>query len=170
VKFSPSGLFLATGCNRSTQLYNTVTGSLITTLLDPTAPTEGDLYIRSVVFCGVNDSNHGIITLATGAEDRCIRVWEIDLYGGGSSGGGGGNTSGGGGSSSGNGGNNSGGVSGNNGTGMASSLSGTVKTKLKWTLIGHEQDIYSLDWSAAHGSGGVILSGSGDRCVKVTKK
>ena len=71
---------------------------------------SGDLYIRTVCF-----SPDGRF-LATGAEDRNIRIWDI-----------------------------------------------AKKTILK-TLKGHEQDIYSLDWSL---DGRVIVSGSGDRTVRV---
>ena len=39
-----------------------------------------------------------------------------------------------------------------------------TKRKVKWMLMGHEQDIYSLDWSK---DGRCIVSGSGDRSVKV---
>lgn len=68
-----------------------------------------DLYIRSVVFSP--DSKY----LATGAEDRVIRIWDLD-------------------------------------TG-----------KVKNSFLGHEQEIYSLDWSL---DGSVLVSGSGDTSIK----
>jgi WD40 repeat protein len=55
-------------------------------------------------------------SLATGAEDRVIRVWDI------------------------------------------------TNGDLKHVLVGHEQDIYSLDWSA---DAKILVSGSGDKSVKV---
>jgi general transcriptional corepressor TUP1 len=74
------------------------------------AAKQEDLYIRSVCF-----SPDGVY-LATGAEDRIIRVWDI------------------------------------------------VRGRVKLKLTGHEQDIYSLDWTR---DGKFIVSGSGDRTVKV---
>ncbi|KMU78558.1 transcriptional repressor rco-1 [Coccidioides immitis RMSCC 3703] len=59
------------GCNRSAQIFDVASGQLVTTLQDDTANKEGDLYIRSVCF-----SPDGKF-LATGAEDRQIRVWDI---------------------------------------------------------------------------------------------
>ncbi|KAJ3080498.1 general transcription repressor [Quaeritorhiza haematococci] len=76
----------------------------------PEEEVKGDLYVRSICFSP--DSNF----IASGAEDRAIRVWDI------------------------------------------------CKNVVKWTLIGHDQDIYSLDWSK---DGRYIVSGSGDRTVKV---
>jgi general transcriptional corepressor TUP1 len=78
---------------------------------DETAAKGEDLYIRSVCF-----SPDGVY-LATGAEDRIIRVWDI------------------------------------------------AHNQIKMKLTGHEQDIYSLDWSR---DGKVIVSGSGDRTVRVS--
>lgn len=71
VRFSPDGKFLATGCNRSAQIYDTKTGAKTCVLTDQPANSKGDLYIRSVCF-----SPDGKL-LATGAEDRLIRIWDI---------------------------------------------------------------------------------------------
>ncbi|KAG6812455.1 hypothetical protein H0H92_002720 [Tricholoma furcatifolium] len=87
VRFSHDGKFLATGCNRTAQIYDTKTGvktwhalslviySLffvpISVLVDEAAGKAGDLYIRSVCFSP--DGKY----LATGAEDKQIRIWDI---------------------------------------------------------------------------------------------
>ena len=94
VRFSDDGKFLATGCNRTTQVYNVATGDLICSLSDDNTLTthleqstivsaadttnagekdaNADLYIRSVCF-----SPDGKL-LATGAEDKLIRIWDIE--------------------------------------------------------------------------------------------
>ncbi|TPX40470.1 hypothetical protein SeMB42_g05988 [Synchytrium endobioticum] len=110
VRFSTNGKYVATGCNRMAQIFDAVSGERISTLIDANIPKEGDLYIRSVCF-----SPDGTY-LATGAEDRIIRIWDI------------------------------------------------AQKKIRWTLTGHDQDIYSLDWSS---DGKVVVSGSGDRSVKI---
>ncbi|KIO26049.1 hypothetical protein M407DRAFT_75012 [Tulasnella calospora MUT 4182] len=71
VRFSADGKFLATGCNRTAQIYDTKTGAKTCTLSDETVTKNGDLYIRSVCF-----SPDGKL-LATGAEDKQIRIWDI---------------------------------------------------------------------------------------------
>ncbi|KAN0084162.1 WD40-repeat-containing domain protein [Tylopilus felleus] len=71
VRFSADGKFLATGCNRTAQIYDTKTGAKTCVLADETAGKAGDLYIRSVCF-----SPDGKF-LATGAEDKQIRIWDI---------------------------------------------------------------------------------------------
>ncbi|WOO78624.1 Transcriptional repressor rco-1 [Vanrija pseudolonga] len=71
VKFSNDGKYLATGCNRTAQIYDTKTGAKICVLLDESATRTGDLYIRSICFSP--DGKY----LATGAEDRQIRIWDI---------------------------------------------------------------------------------------------
>jgi general transcriptional corepressor TUP1 len=68
VRFSADGRFVATGCNRSAQIYDVRTGELVSQLQDHTLSEDGDLYIRSVCFSP--DGRY----LATGAEDKIIRV------------------------------------------------------------------------------------------------
>lgn len=73
VRFSHDGKYVATGCNRSAQIFDVLTGKKVCELLDDSVQDkEGDLYIRSVCF-----SPDGKL-LATGAEDRRIRVWDIE--------------------------------------------------------------------------------------------
>ncbi|KIK06362.1 hypothetical protein K443DRAFT_3143 [Laccaria amethystina LaAM-08-1] len=71
VQFSADGRYLATGCNRTAQIYDTKTGEKVCVLVDENVAKQGDLYIRSVRF-----SPDGKL-LATGAEDRQIRIWDI---------------------------------------------------------------------------------------------
>jgi hypothetical protein len=68
VRFSLDGRFVATGCNRSAQIFDVETGSPVAHLQDGSLSEDGDLYIRSVCF-----SPNGAY-LATGAEDKVIRV------------------------------------------------------------------------------------------------
>ena len=112
VKFSNCGKFIATGCNHFATVYQVDTGAIVAILGNIPTDTDKpqDLYIRSVVFSP--DNNY----LATGAEDRSIRVWEI------------------------------------------------ATRRIKYTFLGHEQEIYSLDWSR---DGSILVSGSGDKCIKV---
>ncbi|KAI9338003.1 WD40-repeat-containing domain protein [Obelidium mucronatum] len=116
VKFSNDGQYLATGCNRTAQVFDAHTGQKLHVLTATSdnfgapQPPSGDLYIRSVCFSP--DS----VSLATGAEDKVIRVWDIH------------------------------------------------SRSLKYSLRGHEQDIYSMDWSK---DGRFLVSGSGDRSVRV---
>lgn len=137
VKFSKNGEFIATGCNKTTQVFDVKTGALIAKLIDDnssnsnavegegdgegkdgasganasaSANANGDLYIRSVCF-----SPDGKL-LATGAEDKLIRIWDL-----------------------------------------------STKRIIK-ILRGHEQDIYSLDFFP---DGDRLVSGSGDRTVRI---
>ncbi|KAL2050771.1 hypothetical protein ABVK25_009009 [Lepraria finkii] len=71
VRFSRDGRYVATGCNRSAQIFEVESGNQVTKLQDDTVDKDGDLYIRSVCF-----SPDGMY-LATGAEDKLIRVWDI---------------------------------------------------------------------------------------------
>ncbi|KAJ7599070.1 WD40-repeat-containing domain protein [Mycena floridula] len=71
VRFSHDGKYLATGCNRTAQIYDVKTGVKTCVLTDEGAGKAGDLYIRSVCFSA--DGKY----LATGAEDKQIRIWDI---------------------------------------------------------------------------------------------
>ncbi|KAJ7056678.1 chromatin associated protein [Mycena amicta] len=72
IQFSNDGKYLATGCNRTAQIYDVTTGRKICVLADESTSRTGDLYIRSVRF-----SPDGRF-LATGAEDERIRIWDIE--------------------------------------------------------------------------------------------
>ncbi|KAF8518384.1 chromatin associated protein [Hysterangium stoloniferum] len=71
VRFSPDGSQFATSCDRTTQIYDTMTGTLICILEDATALTDGDLYVRCLSFS--SDGEY----LVTGAEDAIVRLWHI---------------------------------------------------------------------------------------------
>ncbi|KAJ7281959.1 chromatin associated protein [Mycena rebaudengoi] len=71
VQFSSDGKYLATGCNRTAQIYDVQTGHKTAVLSDDSTGKSGDLYIRSVRFSP--DGKY----LATGAEDKRIRIWDI---------------------------------------------------------------------------------------------
>ena len=68
VRFSKDGMFLATGCNHTTQIFDLRTGSLVSTLNDESVNQTGDLYIRDVCFSP--DGKY----VATAAEDGLVRV------------------------------------------------------------------------------------------------
>ncbi|KAK3713902.1 general transcription repressor [Vermiconidia calcicola] len=71
VRFSHDGRYVATGCNRSAQIFDVTNGKQVCHLQDHNTSQDGDLYIRSVCFS--QDGRY----LATGAEDKIIRVWDI---------------------------------------------------------------------------------------------
>jgi glucose repression regulatory protein TUP1 len=71
VRFSHDGKYVATGCNRSAQIFDVFTGQKICILQDESVDSVGDLYIRSVCFSP--DGRY----LATGAEDKLIRVSQL---------------------------------------------------------------------------------------------
>lgn len=73
VRFSQDGKYVATGCNRSAQIFDVKTGTKVSHLQDETVDRDGDLYIRSVCFSP--DGRY----LATGAEDKQIRVSLMSL-------------------------------------------------------------------------------------------
>ena len=68
VRFSQDGRYVATGCNRTAQIFDVANGQKVCHLEDTSVDKEGDLYIRSVCFSP--DGRY----LATGAEDKLIRV------------------------------------------------------------------------------------------------
>nr|POE65070.1 transcriptional repressor rco-1 [Quercus suber] len=72
VRFNREGTRVATGCNRSAQIFDVTTGAQVAHLQDQNTNQEGDLYIRSVCF------SPNSRFLATGAEDKLIRVWDIE--------------------------------------------------------------------------------------------
>ncbi len=71
VAFSENGRFLATGCNKTAQIYDVRSGEKIATFMDESASLAGDLYIRAIAF-----SPDGQL-LGTGAEDFKLRLWDI---------------------------------------------------------------------------------------------
>ena len=69
VRFSHDGKYVATGCNRSAQIFDAQTGEKMCVLEDNNAQNmTTDMYIRSVCFSP--DGRY----LATAAEDKLIRV------------------------------------------------------------------------------------------------
>ncbi|KAI9328679.1 WD40-repeat-containing domain protein [Zopfochytrium polystomum] len=151
VKFSRDGALLASGCNKAIHVYDVKSGSLMCTLhaeplvgqaQDGSDPAAVDLYIRSLCFSPDSRS------IAAGAEDHVIRVWELfapshqrrD-------------------------------ESKSSDTGSLSAatttshgVSARFSPMLRFILRGHEQDVYSLDWTY---DGALLVSGSGDRTVRL---
>ncbi|KAK1229314.1 hypothetical protein PQX77_007632 [Marasmius sp. AFHP31] len=72
VRFSADGKYVATVCRRTTQIYDVNTGVKTCLLVDEAAGDADNLYIFSVCFSP--DGKH----LATGAEDKLIRIWDIE--------------------------------------------------------------------------------------------
>ncbi|KAF8518385.1 WD40-repeat-containing domain protein [Hysterangium stoloniferum] len=71
LRFSADGKYLATGCNRSAQIFDTKTGAKTCVLVDKTSTWLGDCYIRDVCFSP--DGKY----LVTCGEDKKIRIWDI---------------------------------------------------------------------------------------------
>ena len=139
VRFSKDGMWLATGCNRTAQIFDLRTGTLSCTLNDDYVSQEGDLYIRAVCFSP--DGKY----LATGADDRIIRVrcpfpthysaprvrvTDICIFH----------------------------------LPAAPQIWDIGRKRIRYTFQGHEQGIYSLDYSH---DGAFIVSGSGDKTVRI---
>jgi glucose repression regulatory protein TUP1 len=85
VRFSNDGKYLATGCNKLAQIFNTETGAKVRTFPTDTSKTKKstkgqqslgaekeDSYIRSVCFSP--DGEY----LVAGAEDKTVKVWNIN--------------------------------------------------------------------------------------------
>ncbi|KAG0321473.1 general transcription repressor [Dissophora globulifera] len=70
VRFSADGKYLATGCNRSAQIFDVQSGQSVCVLAHDLAGKD-DVYIRSVCFSP--DGKY----LVTGADDKRIRIWEL---------------------------------------------------------------------------------------------
>lgn len=68
VKFSMDGKFVATGCNKSAQIYDAISGEEICVLQDDDANHGGDNYIKALCFSP--DGKY----LATASEDTLVRV------------------------------------------------------------------------------------------------
>ncbi|KAI9869334.1 MAG: hypothetical protein M1813_000123 [Trichoglossum hirsutum] len=72
VEFSPDGKYLATGRNRAAQIFGVQTGERVSYLQHDSVNRDDDMYVRCVCFSP--DGRY----LATGAEDKLLRVWDIE--------------------------------------------------------------------------------------------
>ncbi|RYP60724.1 hypothetical protein DL771_010412 [Monosporascus sp. 5C6A] len=75
VRFSADGKYVATGCNRSAQIYNVASGEKLCVLGDDLVAPSEDNYIQSVCFSP--DGKY----LVTGGDDYLIRVPEYPSIG-----------------------------------------------------------------------------------------
>ncbi|KAJ9077811.1 transcription repressor [Entomophthora muscae] len=71
VRFSHDASYLATGCDRTAQIYDTATAQKISTFPHSSEAVYNTMYIRALCFSP--DAKY----LATGAEDKLIRIWDL---------------------------------------------------------------------------------------------
>jgi len=71
VRFSADGKYIATGCNKSAQIFDVETGAKVITLDHDFDRVGGYNYVRTVCFSP--DSRY----LATGADNDIIRIWDV---------------------------------------------------------------------------------------------
>ena len=72
LRFSNDGRYIATGCNRTAQIFDVETGHEVVTLNNAPAEHEGNFFIRSVCF-----SPDGQYLAVGSLGDKVIRLWDI---------------------------------------------------------------------------------------------